>query len=518
MTAAQRFADWTTVLALDDVPTEVAEAAKLHLLDALGCGLAASAPWAWRRKAGRRWPSSAATTRRRSSACARACRPPTPPSRTRWSATASTSTTRTPTPSRTSASSPAPTSLAGGGGGRLGRSRGARGDRGRERGRDAGRHGRLGPLPQARLPPHGGLRDLRRGGRGRPPRTGSTPGATDERARNRGLARLGDLRLPRGRYADEADPPRVGGARRPRGRPARRARRRGAAERLRRPASASTTPSWAPRSGEIDLESQLADLGSRWETLADRLQAVPGLPLHARLARRGGGGRRAASRPTTSRRSSSPCRRRASSLVLEPEAVQARPAQRVRGEVQPPVLGRRHDRPRPLSASRAIRTTRSRSARPRARRAASATRRRTTPRTRRLSLEASQITMRDGRTLEADLPHQRGGPENPMSAGRGAGEVPRERRARARPGRGRGSSRRRSSRLEEQDDLRALRSRRSRPLRSQREQPPMATTELTHRAAADRRRPSGSSWSATSCRSPPSSSTPTSTRRSSSRR
>jgi 2-methylcitrate dehydratase PrpD len=42
MAAARRFAEWTTRLRLDDVPAEVAEAAKLHLLDTLGCGLAAS--------------------------------------------------------------------------------------------------------------------------------------------------------------------------------------------------------------------------------------------------------------------------------------------------------------------------------------------------------------------------------------------------------------------------------------------------------------------------------------------
>jgi 2-methylcitrate dehydratase PrpD len=30
-----------------------------------------------------------------------------------------------------------------------------------------------------------------------------------------------------------------------------------------------------------------------------------------------------------------------------------------------------------------------------------------------------RITMKDGRVLEADLPHQRGGPENPMSAAEG---------------------------------------------------------------------------------------------------
>jgi 2-methylcitrate dehydratase PrpD len=43
MTAARRIAEWTTGLTLDDVPEEVAEHAKLHLLDAIGCGYAASA-------------------------------------------------------------------------------------------------------------------------------------------------------------------------------------------------------------------------------------------------------------------------------------------------------------------------------------------------------------------------------------------------------------------------------------------------------------------------------------------
>jgi 2-methylcitrate dehydratase PrpD len=43
VTAAQRLAEWTTGLVLDEVPPEVAEAAKLHLLDTLGCGLAAAA-------------------------------------------------------------------------------------------------------------------------------------------------------------------------------------------------------------------------------------------------------------------------------------------------------------------------------------------------------------------------------------------------------------------------------------------------------------------------------------------
>ncbi len=43
MTAAQRLTEFTTTLTLDDIPDDVAEHAKLHLLDTLGCGLAAHA-------------------------------------------------------------------------------------------------------------------------------------------------------------------------------------------------------------------------------------------------------------------------------------------------------------------------------------------------------------------------------------------------------------------------------------------------------------------------------------------
>jgi 2-methylcitrate dehydratase PrpD len=43
MTAAQRIAEWTGSLAYDDIPAGVVEAAKLHVLDTLGCGLAAHA-------------------------------------------------------------------------------------------------------------------------------------------------------------------------------------------------------------------------------------------------------------------------------------------------------------------------------------------------------------------------------------------------------------------------------------------------------------------------------------------
>jgi 2-methylcitrate dehydratase PrpD len=43
MTAAERLAEFATTLTLDDVPEDVAHHAKLHLLDTLGCGLAAHA-------------------------------------------------------------------------------------------------------------------------------------------------------------------------------------------------------------------------------------------------------------------------------------------------------------------------------------------------------------------------------------------------------------------------------------------------------------------------------------------
>lgn len=42
-TAARRFADFAIALRFDDIPTDVVDAAKLHLLDTLGCGLAAHA-------------------------------------------------------------------------------------------------------------------------------------------------------------------------------------------------------------------------------------------------------------------------------------------------------------------------------------------------------------------------------------------------------------------------------------------------------------------------------------------
>ncbi len=64
-TAAETIAAWATTLTVEDVPPDVLEHAKLHALDVLGCGLAAHARGPRRRRAARRWPSSAASRRRR---------------------------------------------------------------------------------------------------------------------------------------------------------------------------------------------------------------------------------------------------------------------------------------------------------------------------------------------------------------------------------------------------------------------------------------------------------------------
>ena len=41
MTAAEKLAEFATTLTLEEMPEDVAHHAKLHLLDTLGCGLAA---------------------------------------------------------------------------------------------------------------------------------------------------------------------------------------------------------------------------------------------------------------------------------------------------------------------------------------------------------------------------------------------------------------------------------------------------------------------------------------------
>jgi MmgE/PrpD N-terminal domain len=65
--AAAHLASWASALTLDDLPEEVRAAAREHVLDTLGCGLAAlglgegTAGWSWRAsRAQARRPRSAA--------------------------------------------------------------------------------------------------------------------------------------------------------------------------------------------------------------------------------------------------------------------------------------------------------------------------------------------------------------------------------------------------------------------------------------------------------------------------
>ena len=146
-----------------------------------------------------------------------------------------------------------------------------------------------GRVPRARLPPDRDLRDLRRRRGGRAPRRARRRD-DDERARDRRLVRrrASSRTSPTGRRRSRCT--------RPGRRTARTSRR-----------ASRTHGAAGPRSvlegkfglyhaflgaeeGEIDIDGQLADLGSALGDAADRVQAVPGLPLHARLARRGGGG------------------------------------------------------------------------------------------------------------------------------------------------------------------------------------------------------------------------------------
>ena len=181
----------------------------------------------------------------------------------------------------------------------------------------------------------------------------STPRRRRARSGSPAACACGPLRLPRRRDRDEADPPGLGGARRAARGAARGARRRGPARACSRAASASTTPSSArtARSTSTPARRPRRALGDA----ADRLQAVPGLPLHPRLARRD----RARSRPRSTRT------RSRTSLVCDPgggRLARARAgrakvgaAHRLRGEVQPPVLDRGDARARPRRPGRRTR-------------------------------------------------------------------------------------------------------------------------------------------------------------------
>ncbi len=220
-----------------------------------------------------------------------------------------------------------------------------------------------------------------------------------------------------------------GGARSPRGSPRSARRARPACS---RESSASTTPSSAPAKDEVDLDAQLADLGSRWETPRIAFKPYPACHfMHGSLgatAEAGAGGLRPGRR---SRRSSSPCRPRASPLVLEPADDEVAP----RTEYE---------------AKFSLQYSDGRDARARPRRRHDL-HRRGDPRPGVLELAAKvRYETKDVPDLPGRLPrrrtdhdegraHARGRPPAPARrAGepderrRGAGEVPRERRARPR--------------------------------------------------------------------------------------
>ncbi len=183
--------------------------------------------------------------------------------------------------------------------------------------------------------------------------------------------------------------------------------------------------------GRIDIAGQLADLGSRWETPRIAYKPYPGLPLHARLARRRRrGGRRPHVRAGRDRRGRRHrarggrlARARARPSRRSPRARSTRASSRC--STRSPRCSCAATSPCPTSPTRRSPT---RTCSPSPRRCA--TRRRSTRPTRRPS-RAGRVRLADGTSFEGDFPYQKGGPENPLVGRRGAREVPRERLPRA---------------------------------------------------------------------------------------
>ena len=149
--------------------------------------------------------------------------------------------------------------------------------------------------------------------------------------------------------------------------------------------------------------------------------------------------------PTRSTTSWSRCPAAGVSLVLEPAEHEGRAALGVRGQVLAPVLDRGDARARPRRRldvpDEAIADPR----RARRSRARCGTRRRTTRRTRRRSPAASAIRLRGRHGARGGLPVPAGRARESALAGRGAREVPRERRRSPSPTTPLERSRRRSS-------------------------------------------------------------------------
>ena len=280
MKAAERFAAWALELDLETIPPPVVEAAKLHVLDVIGCGLAAhglgiaAEGRATMSELGGEPEASVIGLDDGTAGAERRVRE------------------RDALPRARLRRHPLRVGRARVDGGRAGGRRARRGPRRerprapggrdrRQRDHDSHRHGGARRLPQARLPPDCDLRDLRRDGCGRAPRRAGT-GRVDERARHRRQHGLRSLRLPRRRDGDEADPSRLGRARRAARRAAGGARRGGPAGRPRGPLRRLPRVrrrAHRPRAAARRPRRAVGDA-------ADRVQALPGLPFHPRVARR----------------------------------------------------------------------------------------------------------------------------------------------------------------------------------------------------------------------------------------
>ncbi len=412
MTAAQQIARWTSSLALDDLPAGVVEDAKLHVLDALGCGLAAHATGVagegravMSEQAGeqdatvigleRALPAANAAF-----ANAMLCHG------LDFDDTHSDSVSHVSTVI-------APAALA------AGEARGSHGGEvlaaivaGNEVVCRVG-HGRLGRVSPPRIPPDGDLRCLRRDGLGRAPER-PRRGDDDSRAGDRRVVRGRPVRLPRGRDADEADASRLGGPRRSPGSAAR-VSRSGRTAVVFEGKFGLYHAFLGAEQGEVDLAGQLADLGSRWETPRIAYKPYPVCHfMHGSLGAAGAAvaGRRFAPAEIAEIIVRVPAA--GVSLVLDPPEQKKAPRSDYEGKFSlqysiASLLVRGHVGVSDFT-DEAI-------ADPDVLAVAAKVRHETPefPTYPQAFPGGATIRLADGTTLEADFPYQQGGPENPMS-------------------------------------------------------------------------------------------------------
>ena len=294
-TAAERIATFSTSLAYDDIPSDVIEAAKLHVLDTLGVQLRCERARHRDRRphghdgAGRRSSGVGDRLRREHSRCERGLRErdalprPSGYDDTHSDSVAHVSTVVVPVSAAVGEADDADgqallTAIVAGNSEIVTRVGMAASGAFHKRG----------------LPPDGDLRHLRRHGGSDAPR-GLRRAKDSERARNRRLVHQA-LRLPGRRNGDEADARSVGGP-------------RFGAGRVSQPLGAEGPPSvlegrfglyhafLGAEKGEVDVETQSPGPRRALGDAADRVQAMPGVPLHARLAERNGEPPRAAVAP-----------------------------------------------------------------------------------------------------------------------------------------------------------------------------------------------------------------------------